>query len=467
MNKVFVLLVILLFGATPSSPAAKPSEATSASDHALAYPLPPPANPATLGAGVQRTMQLLATSTPEHHNKVRILFYGQSITEQQWSKQVADDLRKRFPNAELDIRNRAIGGFAAQWLIRPAEHDLYPFYPDLLIFHVYGANQQYEQIIKNVRTRTTAEVLMQKDHVTAWPPATPDEKKDKGLWWDHMMNHVFLPAIAKKYGCALVDVRTPWLAYLKANGLEPKALLKDGVHLNEQGNYLLSALVSQYLVYRSELAASSQDSMVRTFEVGKDAGWKNGRLILKFEGNRVDALAAAKPSAMFDASSRVLIDGKRPSEYPECYCISRPEPGPWSPLFLSRVDHQQPLLIEQWTARVTSVSSDGKSWQFKVEGSITGPDGSGENNKPFLSKSGRVEIGPDAWFAPGKVPLNYEVHWKVLPLFVDRYVPPQVEDAAREYSTTLAQGLSNSTHTLELIGEAPLRALRAYRPPIR
>ena len=166
-------------------------------------PVPPPEDPSALGVGVRRTMRLLATSTPQHRNKVRILFYGQSITEQEWSKQVADDLRRRFPHADLDIQNRAIGGFAAQWLIRPAEHDLYPFYPDLLIFHVYGANQEYEQIIENVRTRTTAEVLMQKDHVTAWPPAVPDEKKDKGLWWDHMMNHVFLPGIAKKYG-------SPW-----------------------------------------------------------------------------------------------------------------------------------------------------------------------------------------------------------------------------------------------------------------
>jgi hypothetical protein len=135
---------------------------------------PPPRMPSDaqkqeLGMHIQRTMTLLATSTPEHRNKVRILFYGQSITEQEWSKQVADDLRQRFPNADLQIENRAIGGFAAQLLIRPAEHDLYPFYPDLLIFHVYGSNKEYEQIIRNVRSRTTAEVLMQKDHLTRLP----------------------------------------------------------------------------------------------------------------------------------------------------------------------------------------------------------------------------------------------------------------------------------------------------------
>ena len=206
--------------AAPATINAPPGRTQSPAD---AYPPPaPPEDPAALGQGIQRTMGLLANSTPAHRNKVRILFYGQSITEQDWWKRVAADLRRRFPHADLDIRNRAIGGFAAQWLIRPAEHDLYPFYPDLLVFHVYGSNQEYEQIIKNVRTRTTAEVLMQKDHVTAWPPAAPDEKKNKSLWWDHMMNHVFLPAIAKKYGCALLDIRTPWLAYLRATPWSPR-----------------------------------------------------------------------------------------------------------------------------------------------------------------------------------------------------------------------------------------------------
>ncbi|MGA2031306.1 MAG: hypothetical protein ABSG68_03545 [Thermoguttaceae bacterium] len=467
MKRALSTLVIALWGALGVARAAEP--ALPPGGQAAAYPpLAPAEDPAALGLGVQRTMGLLAHSTPEHRQKVRILFYGQSITEQDWWKRVADDLRRRFPSAELDIRNRAIGGFAAQWLIRPAEHDLYPFYPDLLIFHVYGSNKEYEEIIKNVRTRTTAEVLMQKDHVTAWPPAVPDEKKNKGMWWDHMMNHVFLPAIAKKYGCALVDVRTPWLAYLKANSLEPKALLKDGVHLNDHGNYLLAALVSRYLVYRPDPAAAAEGAMVRTLEVGKDVAWKDGRLTVEFEGNRVDAIAAgASRKAGSKAAAHVHIDGRKPSEFPECYCISRPEPGPWSPLFLSRVDHERPLVIEDWTARVTSVGADGKSWKFDVHGSTTGPDGSGESGRPFLSKSGRVSIRPEAWFAPGKVPSGYEVRWKVLPMFGDSYEPPRVEDASREYATTLAQGLSNSKHALEIVGEVPIRAIRVYRPLVR
>src|SRR5438093_1137458 len=82
------------------------------------------------------------------------------------------------------------------------------------------------------RARTSAEILMQRDHVTKWPAENPDQKNP--MWWDHMMNDVFLPGHAKKYGCGLADVRGQWLEYLKANTLEPKALLKDDVHLNDQ-----------------------------------------------------------------------------------------------------------------------------------------------------------------------------------------------------------------------------------------
>src|SRR5687767_10296664 len=68
------------------------------------YPAPePPRDRAVLGRGIQRTMTLLVTSTPQRRNKVRILFYGQSITEQDWSKQVTADLRRRFPHADLEV----------------------------------------------------------------------------------------------------------------------------------------------------------------------------------------------------------------------------------------------------------------------------------------------------------------------------------------------------------------------------
>ncbi|MCA9423414.1 MAG: hypothetical protein KC592_20510 [Nitrospira sp.] len=42
----------------------------------------------TFGANIQRTLTLLATSTPEKRNRVRILFNGQSVTRNPWWEDV-------------------------------------------------------------------------------------------------------------------------------------------------------------------------------------------------------------------------------------------------------------------------------------------------------------------------------------------------------------------------------------------
>ena len=60
-------------------------------------PLDPPENPSQLGAHIQRTMTLLATSTPEKRNRVRVLFYGQSVTRNPWWQDVATYLRTTYP----------------------------------------------------------------------------------------------------------------------------------------------------------------------------------------------------------------------------------------------------------------------------------------------------------------------------------------------------------------------------------
>ena len=210
------------------------------------YPLPSFVGDTNqMGRGVQRVMNLLSSSTPEQKNTVRVLFYGQSITEQNWWREVAEDLRRRFPNAHLIIENRAIGGHSSQLLVKTAEADLYPFYPDLLIFHVYGSHIEYENIIRQVRERTTAEIVIQTDHVTKDAALTEetDPTKLSTKNWDAFMNHSFLPQMAKKYGVELADQRTAWKRYLQDNNLTAASLLKDGVHLNDQGCFVMAELV--------------------------------------------------------------------------------------------------------------------------------------------------------------------------------------------------------------------------------
>ena len=430
-------------------------------------PVPPAADSPAIGANIQRTMTLLATSTPQKRNKVRILFYGQSITEQNWWKLTAEDLRKRFPNADLEIENKAVGGFASQILVRLAEHDVPTFYPDLVIFHVYGANNTYEEIIRSIRTRTTAEVLIQKDHVAAqWPVENPDQKNP--MWWDHMMNNVFLPDYAKKYRCGLADVRSGWVGYLKANNLQPKALLSDDVHLNDHGCFVMSELVKRYLVHKPDLLTDDARNSVRTFEVGKDVKREGQSLKLSFEGNRIDLLAAKGGGG----TAKILIDGKKPSEFAACTAFTRTSPSQswWGPALL-RVSSDKPREIEDWLLKVTEVDEKADHIRFTVAGSKTGADGEGVSSERFVSKSGRVVIEPGDWWVKNihqmgkKLPVGFEIKWKAVPLATDTFVAPKVEDESREASVTVAQGLPNGKHTLEIVGPASIRAIRIYRPP--
>jgi len=445
-----------------------------------AYPPPaPPRDDSQFGTGIQRTMTLLATSTPTHRHTVKVLFYGQSITEQTWWKMVADDLRQRFPNATLLIENRAIGGFASQVLVKTAEADLYPFYPDLLIFHVYGSHLDYETIIANTRRRTTSEILIQTDHITKDEEINEETDRSKlsPAQWSAWMNHVFLPDVAKKYGAELLDQRAEWRQYLIDNHLPAAALLKDGVHLNDQGNYLMAESVQPHLRYLPNFPDAAWRDLVRTYEVGRDVSWQDGKLVLEFEGNRVDVIAGQgnRPGT----PARVLIEGQQPSEFPELYTFSRSSYYPYTGWpGLMRVSSEKPLILEEWSARIKDASDDLSSFKFEVFGSKTGPDGQGTNDKRFVSNSGRIVIDPSDWsiarsreFTGKPMPAGFEVKWKVVPLFVDEYVAPEIKDPTRGTVTTLAQGLSNSRHTLEIIaggeGTPPIQALRVYRPPVK
>jgi hypothetical protein len=451
-------------------------------DEAAVYPPPNFPDASGWGRNIQCTMRLLAMSSPEHCNTVRILFYGQSITEQNWAKMVEDDLRRRFPRANLIIENRALGGFASQMLVKTAETDLYPFQPDLLIFHVYGAHDKYEDIIRRTRERTTAEILMQTDHVNK--PADFSEETDPaklppaGEHWDAFMNHNWLPSIAKKYGCELCDQRALWKAYLTENKLEPKALLRDGVHLNPHGEWFMAQCVNAYLRYDPGLGPSPTEDCVKTWQVGQDLRWTDGKLRLDFDGNRVDVIC--KPGQATPASVR--IDGRKPSEWPELYgftrALTRPE-GKWPVKWpiLAPIGSQRPLLVEDWSLAVARDRQSDKIFSFTLTGSKTGADGIGRSDARFVSASGRIVLETNDWNASyalslagiTPVPETFTVKWKAEPRFVDEFVSPGVANPAIETTVTLAQGLPNTRHTLEISGSdlTPIAAVRVYRPPFR
>lgn len=397
------------------------------------------------GEGIQRTMSLLATSTRENPNSVRILFYGQSITEQSWRNEVEDDLRKRFPHADLTVENRAIGGHSSQLLHRTAEADLYPFYPDLVIFHVYGAHNHYEDIIRRIRERTTSEVLIQTDHVAkndnADEPVDPTTPPSQ---WNSFMNYNFLPSLNAKYGVGVVNQRDIWKAYLRDTGKPAAALLKDDVHLNDDGCRLMAAIVKSYLVYLPDAPRGNWEKWVRQIPAPPV---KDGALTLEFEGNRIEA--------RFDgpATAEVQIDGKPVGSNHGVHAFTRTSGylGTNWPCLLKVDRGPAPPQEEEWTLRLSGADDGYTAFRFELTGSKTGPEGSGSATEKFVSNSGRIQIDPADWNLAycrkvfGKpLPADFAIQWKSVITGTGHATGPG--------RVLLASGLKNGRHTLTLKG---------------
>ncbi len=468
-------------------------------------PLPKHPHEELLGSRIQRTMTLLATSTPEVPRPVRILFYGQSITAGIHWQKLMDRLRKRYPNANIIAENRAIGGYQAPNLVRTATQGLYPFYPDLVIFHVYGGEitGELERIISNIRRYTTAEIMLYTHHV-CWK--TNDEKlMSKRMNMEHeCAGSEFVHYLGQKYNCEIVEVRKEWINYLKTYNIKPNELIGDTVHSdvhpNLKGHTLLAELIYRHFRYNSLFPCGWYDQ-VRTYEARRPLEEKNDEITftgkpwksdarhggatgvssdsalkLAFVGNRVDVVAFDCPNP---GSARILIDGQPPSNFRGSYAvtgISKVLPGrPWPAI--KRISLGVNPLAEEWILRLTKVSDDAENFTFEVVGSITGPDGIGNNKKIFVSNSGRIIIEPEDFTFAGVMkyrkkpyPVGYEITWRVIPMFVDVWKPKRIKKPAVEKQYTLVQGLTNQKHTLEIVprgdGKVPIKSVLIYHPPL-
>ncbi len=428
------------------------------------------------GAGLWRTRARIEGSTEVRRNTVRVLFYGQSITLQDWWKGVAAKLRQRFPEADFVFANRAHGGFASPMLRRPMIHDVPTFYPDLVVFHDYGGEPEYEEIIRYIRSSTTAEIALQTDHVT-WLPSKAGSDvpaEIKRYEWQENHNSVWLPALARSLGLELVEVRGPWKKHLETYSLAPQALLRDGVHLNAEGNRLMARLVSDALLRKAAAPPQGWQDPV----TDKRVEWKNGRAVVEFEGNRIEALAARGQRQPW-TRARVLIDGRPPSAHQGVYHHTLPSHSagvdwPW----VIRIGHDEGLVEESWTMTIRETDEVNKVVRFSVQGSVTGEDGVGVSTERFVSKSRRVVIEPEDWHLARAynlrkilTPAGATCAWRTVRLAADFYTPPVVDDATREHAVVLASGLDNGPHRLELISESSepplLEGVRIYRPPLQ
>ena len=402
-------------------------------------------------AHIQRTWKTLSESTAEKPAAVRILFYGQSITAQAWTQTVIQQLKAQYPTVQFDSANLAIGGYSSESLIRTADHDLYPWYPDLLFFHVYGPIDKYEDIIRQVREKTSAEVVLWSSHLSN----KPDEKNPNDERGEK------IEAIAKKYNCMFINLREKWRKHLVTNNINYTNLLSDSIHLRPEGCALYAQLISEELGRNPALGDNPTQSGTITFVPFSAAKKTATGYELAFEGNHV--VAVSDGTGNTNVAATILLDQKPPADDVSMWAVSRPSNNPknWMPA-INNIAFTKPLVEENWTLTCLADSATNASpVHFKVDGSVTGFAGEGWNTNRFVSPTGRVIIEPSDWRLPWALsyvkmalPNDFQVTWKTYPLFAARYTPQ-----AHGKTTRLLQGCANGRHVLTLVCAQPTEPL--------
>lgn len=410
---------------------------------------PSPAAPVQQVAQLQRFLAL-ATQPTGNEPPIRVLFYGQSIVDQWWSR-FAQAVRARYPTRPWIFENRSLGGHTARFLLKTAEADVYPFQPDLLVFHDYeepgSRYASYGEFVDRVRQRTCADILMVGNHVAAWDDLEETTKTNGlpvELWPEGAaVNYAYLPAIAQRVGACWADVRTPWREYLSHHRLASMALRVDGVHLNDAGLEFMTRLLARYVEPRVFVPPVLPYTNERVSRVSLP-----GRSEIEVLGNRL--LLAARASGG-PARVRCWVDHQLPSSRRELFVHDRA--SPWEAMYfpaLLKIASVTLPVAEHWTLTVTQILGP-RALAFQVVGSITGEDGEGRSDQEFTSRSGRVRIlSPDwYWEAPGfggEVQPGFQVQWTTRFLGADEVVSP----AAGWRWIELANGLEDGPHTLRL-----------------
>lgn len=453
------------------------------------------------GSRIQRTMSLLATSNPKKPNQVKILFYGQSIIAGLDTEAIIEKLNERFPDAQIEYKNSAIGGFIAPRLVRTATHDLYPYYPDLVVFHVYKGEDSgaLEEIIRAIRSKTTSDIMLLNHHI-AWhsnPDSLAIKTKDDTYASDHIRY------LAQKYGCELVDIRKSWMKFLdKHDSYAVNNLMGDevhsNVHPNKKGNAIIEELIMRHFRFnpisnaqfnrgwfnqvrsynlKQGLVNPDDDHLSLNGQIGINKGYvtlDSAVVEMDFVGNRVE-LISKKVDSLKGAQIEVYIDGKKPSEFDQLYVATRPSRSlnHWSPA-LKHVELRENISEEKWVLRITKINHEQRYLEFELYGSQTGFDGRGNNMSRFTSNSSQIILHPEDFFlfdadeyTGSKTDRGFEIHWSVIPKHKDQIT---MELSTKRY--LLAQGLPNERHTLTLVhtGEKksfPIKEIVVYEPPLK
>ena len=358
-----------------------------------AYKIPEFENKEYFGTKIPRTMSLLENSTKHIPRDLKIQFYGQSIVGGLDQNLIINKLKERYPTVTFNVVKNPIGGFTAPSLSRVAIHDLYHEYADLIIFHVYGGDKSgdLEEIFRNIKSRTTAEVIVFNHHIVY---AGENENTQQKRNLSDFYGSKSIELLANKYDFEFVDIRKPWKDFISINPeINIKSLLRDGVHPNKLGNELLAYCILQHFKYNPylqfinsniydiqfndityqqsqyELKFKGDYDLSDNLKLGKDS-----ELSFNFVGNRVDIIPTSENK---NSEIEILVNSLKPSEISSLFYITRPSSNfeMWWPA-MKRVSLSEKILpiIQKYTLEIFNINRESKTFSFKLFGKKSNVD---------------------------------------------------------------------------------------------
>jgi hypothetical protein len=412
---------------------------------------------------------------------------GSSFTDRQGDGyELVQAIRRRFPKAP-PIIYRKHGGPGTPWEFVDGwiKQFVAGEQPDLIFCYTSGTLEGLDAMLTEIRRRTTAEVIVPTLHFKPDSTMTPDDiENGAGVAWGKVRE------ICAKHGVEFVENRREMAEYIAHTGLTPDDLLYDHNHQNNHGKIRIWDNVSRHLA-ASDQSAYTPESRERriavappvktaTEEVSLSGAWNSSdgllkssaagaRLKVSFTGNRIDMIGRRMPGG---GSVKVLIDGVPAEQAPVFLMdyIQSKNPHNW------RIPHAVDLganpAPQTWTITMTSDVGD-----YRIEGSVTGADGTGNLAQPFLSHSGQIGIDPKFW-RQGRVekkgqPVEYGVAvGDAFTFDVYRSAVGELSfkaDQSASFSEPLVRNLPNQKHTLELIttgnGDVEIEGLYVFEPP--
>ena len=414
---------------------------------------------------------------------------GSSYTDRQGDGyELIQAIRHRFPNAP-PIIYRKHGGPGTPWEF------VYPWIkqfvaaeqPDLIFTYTSGTLEGLDALLTEVRRHTTAEVIVPSLHFKPPGDITPENiAHGAGVDWAKARE------ICEKHGAEYVENRREMADYIAHAKLGMEDLLVDHNHQNKHGLIRIWDNVSRHLA-KSDQSAYRPESRERRIAVAPPtktaseqvslAGpWTTSpgsihsssagaSLKVSFVGTQIDVIGIKRPGG---GTVKVLIDGT-PADQAPVFLMNyiKPDKKIW------RIPHAVDLstnpVPQTWTLTMTSDTGD-----YRLEGSATGPDGTGNLAQPFLSPSGQIGLDPQFW-RQGRVekkgqPVDYgaakgdSFTFDVFRSAVGELSFKEPEPAPlASLVEPVVRNLPNRQHTLELVtkgdGEVVIEGLYVFEPP--